>query len=315
MKTLSAGPWVAAACFGGMALSGLTVRDLEPQIVPPVPPPTIDAEDNGAASLLGQFRTSASGWLWLRADLYLHNGVEMRRLTSVEERAGRQGVGSAEGEDDLHDDSKIVTAIPPAERDYRGVLGDVERATKAYKDMTGHSHNDPGQSLPLFRLMTWVDPHFVMAWTTGGAVIARDRSENGTEAAVAFLREGLAKNPSSIAIRTEIARLMIRRKGDLHGAKRLLEEAVQIGFEHRRRISEVEGEALNQAYRWLSLVYRELGDPYRSVKVAFQGLQVFPDDGILDHLSIPAPLVLNDEAAKRWGMAYRQKLAETQASP
>lgn len=308
MKLLSHGFWVATACFAGLALSGFAVRGLEPEIVPPVPPPTIDAEDNGAASLLGQFRTSASGWLWLRADLYLHNGVEMRRLTSLEERSGRQGVGSAEGEGDLHDDSKIVTVIPPADRDYRGVLGDVERATKAYKDMTGHGHNSPEQSLPLFRLMTWIDPNFVMAWTTGGAVIGRDRSEKGTEAAIAFLREGLAKNPASVAIRTEIARLMIRRQGDLTGARKLLEEAVRTGYEHRDRISEVEGEALNQAYRWLALVYRETGDPYRSVTVAAQGLAVFPDDGVLEHLATPLPLVLGDEAARRWGTAVRKRL-------
>ncbi|MFQ3588275.1 MAG: hypothetical protein SNJ74_05075 [Fimbriimonadaceae bacterium] len=309
MNLLSPGPWVVAACTAGLALSGYAVRGLEPEIVPPVPPPTIDAEDYGAASLLGQFRTSASGWLWLRADLYLHNGVEMRRLTSLEERSGRQGVGSAEGEGDLHDDSKIVTVIPPADRDYRGILGEVERATKAYKDMSGHGHNNPEQSLPLFRLMTWIDPHFVMAWTTGGAVIARDRSERGTEAAIAFLREGLEKNPVSIAIRTEIARLLIRRKGDLAGARELLEDAVKTGYDHRDRISEVEGEALNQAYRWLALVYRETGDPQRCVAVASQGLAVYPDDGVLEHLATPMPLVLGDEAAKKWGLAVRARLA------
>src|SRR5688500_7510109 len=82
---------------GAMAGCGLFVATLGPILQPPEAPAGLDAhETNASASLLGQFRSSASAWLWLRTDLYLHNGVEMRPMTEWEKKSGVQNHGAAE---------------------------------------------------------------------------------------------------------------------------------------------------------------------------------------------------------------------------
>ena len=69
-------------------------------------------------------------------------------------------------------DDSVVTAIPSPDRDFRGWMGDLERETGTYRDMHNHTHNEPEQAIPLFRLMTWIDPNFcflkykVGDWTT-----------------------------------------------------------------------------------------------------------------------------------------------------
>src|SRR5437763_9486006 len=112
---------VGCACVAAMA-TGWNSLGLRDTINPPHPVAGLDANDTSAsASLLGQFRTNTSSWLWLRTDLYLHNGVELRPLTNSEKRAGMQGVGTAEKDlsKALNEDS-VVTSIPSPDRDFRG---------------------------------------------------------------------------------------------------------------------------------------------------------------------------------------------------
>jgi hypothetical protein len=163
-----------ALAIGAAIAAGVAIQSVAPEVNPPNRPAGLNAHDEAAgASLLGQFRTSAAAWLYLRADLYLHNGVEMRPLTEAEIKSGRVGVGVHEDEQQLHgDEMNMVTVVPGREQDFRGIFGDIERATNAYKDMTAHKHNDPMDSLPLFRLMTYVDPQFIPGWTTGATIMA-----------------------------------------------------------------------------------------------------------------------------------------------
>src|SRR5579864_179950 len=69
-----------------MAGGGYAVSDLQPLVSPRASDMAgLQAhETHASASLLGQFRTSFSSWLWFRTDLYLHNGVEMRQMTDDE---------------------------------------------------------------------------------------------------------------------------------------------------------------------------------------------------------------------------------------
>ena len=41
----------------------------------------------------------------------------------------------------------------------------------AYQAMANHKHNDPTAAMPMFRLMTWLDPTFVPGWTTGANIL------------------------------------------------------------------------------------------------------------------------------------------------
>lgn len=295
---------VALVAMGG---GGVAVAPMRDQIRPESGPIVPDADKSQAsATVIGQFRTSLASWLWVRTDLYLHNGVEMRPMTQaeasrseqLEEHEHEHGGGDEhehehehdhDHELDLHGHELVTTVIPPAERDFRGIFGDLERATKAYQDMRHHDHHDPKSALPLFRLMTWIEPQFIRAWTTGASIMAWGHNPGGTDRALGFLAEAQRKNPRSIAIEMEIGSLTARKKGDLQAAVRNFERARQLGLEQWDRLDEEEREALLDNYRWLALAYRELGKLDRTCTVSEEGLARFPDDAVLNRLRHPRP--------------------------
>jgi hypothetical protein len=295
-------PWILVA-FSAMIFGGGFVNRVKPEVQPPTRQAGTEAhETHASASLLGQFRTTVSSSLWVRTDLYLHNGVEMRPLTDQERAAGEQGVGSTDNKHkDLHDDSTSVTVVPAAEHDFRGIFGDVERATKAYKDMTNHSHNSPGQALPLYRLMTWLDPQFIPAWTTGAHVISWQSEPGSFEKAIEFLHEGRDKNPWSVAIPGEIGSVYIRKRRDFESAIKWLEEAIQKSKPEPRSMPEEEFESLQDTYRFLAIITSNRGELAESLQVAREGSKLFPDDVILKRLANPVPYVLRnrESAGKR----------------
>lgn len=301
--------WVPALACGAVA-SGSFVGALSAEVNPPFRPAGLEAHDSHAsASLLGQFRTTLSGWLFLRADLYLHNGVEMRPLTSGEVRAGRTGVGgSDDGHEKLHDDSKIVTVIPMARDDFRGWIGDIERAVSAHKDMKGHDHNDPKTTLPLFRLMTWLDPQFTVGWTTGGMIMARDRTPEGTKRVVAYLQEGLRHNPKSIDISQTLGYIVLTRQGQLREAIPLFDQAREVGWANREHLSEAEREALLQSYRWLSLCYRDTFQFGPLKDTVAEGLSLFPDDPLLLRQKHRPISILNRKGVEAWAKELSERM-------
>lgn len=272
-------------------------------------------ETHASASMLGQFRTSISSWLWLRTDLYLHNGVEMRQLTESERKRGKSGVGGDEhGPDGLHDDSTIVTVVPSKEHDFRGWIGDVERAKSAYKDMTNHGHNDPKDSLPLFRLMTWIDPSFEPGWVTGATIIAREKSDSSFDKAVNFLQEGLKHNAKSVSLNAELGRFYASRKKDFRKALDYLHVAMDTYAKATNKNPEDDTDAL-WAYRWGALSYRELNQGDFRQRVAYQGLQFFKDDPVLSRLYMEPPFILSMERVEEWrNQAINEALGKSDTS-
>jgi hypothetical protein len=302
---------ISAACVAAVA-TGWNAIGLRDEVNPPHPVAGLDASDtNASASLLGQFRTSTSSWLWLRTDLYLHNGVELRPLTNGEKQAGQSGVGTSEKDlgKALNEDN-VVTSVPSPDMDFRGWLGDLERSTAPYKDMRNHSHNNPEQSIPLFRLMTWIDPNFVEGWTTGSTVIARERNKKGTEKALAFLNEGLTANPESISILDEISFMYITREKDLNKGVQYLELARKSGLKNHRKPPAEEEEDLAETYRWLGLCYRDLGERSKMAEVLAEGHKLFPDDPIISMLADPAPAFLTDYGVKEWSKKQEARARE-----
>ena len=265
-------------------------------------------ETHASASLLGQFRTSVSSWLWLRTDLYLHNGVEMRPMTDGERNSGIASEEAAEdGHKRLMDESSVLTIIPSKERDFRGIFGDIERATNAYKDMHNHTHNDPIAATPLFRLMTWIDPSFIPGWVTGGSVIARDPSKAGALLALNYLNQGLEENPQSVAILMEISELQITRMHNLSKAVSYLHRARQIGLHRENILDEIEKDSLEQCYRWLVLCYRDLGKLKLMRTVAKEGLKLYPDDVIMMKAIAPPPMIFTPDYQRVWMEAKSAK--------
>ncbi len=272
----------------------------------------LDAHETHASmSLLGQARTNISSWLWLKSDLYLHNGVEMRPLTDEEKRKGVAAQTAAnDGHEQLFSESD-VTVVPSKRDDFRGSFGDVERATATYKDMREHHHNDPAAAMPLFKLMTWVDPEFVQGWTTGATIIARKPDTRSTFEALNFLNDGLKANPSSVEMLVEIGYLHLTRRKDLKTAAAYFERARFAGRTHSKELDDEERDALEQAYRWLALCYRDLGDHKALHEVADEGLRTFPDDEVLSKTIDAPPLMLTDLGERLWLEKVRKEAGLT----
>lgn len=263
---------------GGFGLAGSLVEGLVAHTATSPLSETLNAhEQHASASLFGQFRSSVTAWLWLRTDLYLHNGVEMRKRRGHEIR-GEVNADNAHGE--LHDDTAITTVIPGPDMDFRGWLGDMERATSTYQDMRRHEHNDPRKVLPLFRLMTWLDPMFVPGWIVGASVLARG-GEIGVRHAAEYLREGLRRNPSSIALLSALGTLHAVKLKDLRSATLLFERAIRAADPSGRRLSDEDAEGLLWAFRYLTLIYRDDSRWDDRRRVVSMGLARFPDDGVL----------------------------------
>jgi tetratricopeptide (TPR) repeat protein len=223
-------------------------------------------------------------------------------MTAEERSSGRQAdTPQSEGEHDeiAKHETDVVTVIPPAERDFRGVFGDVERAVSAYKDMRGHTHNDPRKALPLLRLMAWLDPEFLPAWTTGAYVYSLDRTPAAHQRAIAFLREGLAANPNSLELHQALGQAYLLWDHEPDLARKHLEAATRLGDTMGWPLPEDTAEALLAAYRWLALLQRDVGDRSAMRRTAWEGLRRFPDDRVLARLAVDAPTIYTEEHVER----------------
>lgn len=295
-------PWIAIPALSIAAVAGIGATSVEPVVNPKTSINGLEAhETHASASLLGQFRTSISSWLWLRTDLYLHNGVEMRPMTEAEKQSGDRAMKSSDKQGEMmHNDELITTVIPSREHDFRGVFGDVDRATNAYKDMHGHKHNDPVQALPLFRLMTWLDPAFVPGWIVGGHVIGSQKKLKGSaDQALAFLRDGLTHNPNSIAIHVELGSKFLRLKKDPENASANFMTAIEDSRTQKvEQLDENDREALKDAYLWQSLILRDTHHPAEMEALAREGLVRFKDNRVLFRLLNEPPMVYSPAKRK-----------------
>jgi tetratricopeptide (TPR) repeat protein len=261
-----------------LLVTGIGITAVKSQVDPPTHVAGLDAhETNGAVSLIGQFRTSVSGWLWVRTDLYMHNGVQMRPLTEMEKDKGRTGTMGNDGYDQDIAAKAHITVIPSKDRDFRGVFGDIERATNAYRDMTNHAHNDPQSALPLFRLMTWLDPEFIPGWTVGASVICRESKDAAYNKALDYLNEGLEHNPKSVTLHNEVGYIYVRRLRDIPKAQRSFETA-RANIVDPARMNDDDRESGLNVYRWLCLVYRDQGLYDKVIEVTADGLSKYGED-------------------------------------
>jgi hypothetical protein len=233
-----------------------------------------------SASLFGQFRSSMADFLWLKVDKYLHNGVDLRGLTPLEREAKTADKVTSsdkgqEGNREHHGDE--TTVVPSAARDWRGPYGDIERAVQPYKNMEGHTHRDPKEALPLFRLMTWSNPHFVTGYVTGASMIARDSTRY--QDAIDFLLEGERNNPESLEIETALGMMYTAKLHQYATGVPFLTRAIALGAARdRQTFTEDEAESYEGAYRWLVLNRREANDPAAAHAAAVEGKRLFPDD-------------------------------------
>jgi hypothetical protein len=272
-----------------LALAGFSAvwaGSYESELNPAIDSKTLEAGEKAAgASLLGQFKTSSAANLYARADLYLHGGVELRPMSRGETNQGVRNAQVAGNQaQQLGSEADMVTSIPSPERDWRGFIGDMDRATGAYKDMHGHTHNDPGVTFPLFRLMTWIDPHFITGWTTGSMMLTETRTREDAQKSIDFLKQGLAANPESIDILTRIGVLHAQQMGEVREGLRYFNRALKVI--HEGKIGPEDQDAEIETYRWLCICYDNLGDRETLKRIADEGIEKFPDDQVILRIQI-----------------------------
>jgi len=242
---------------------------------------TLDAiqlyDREALASVMGEFRGSVAGYLWMKTDEYTHGGVRLRPMTEREKHTG--SAHQASSADGLHNHQDETGVIPEPERDPRWLWGDIERQVKPYFDVRHHFHRPVREVLPLYRLMTWIDPTFVQGYLVGAQMILFENKDN-LEEALAFLHEGARHNPKSIAIFTELGRYYLVQKERYDLSEHYFLRALENGKSWMPS-NPFEREGLLYAYRWLALMAHKQGDVAQRRAWAQQGLERFPDDGVL----------------------------------
>jgi hypothetical protein len=271
-------------CATGLALNARIANLVRPALAAPVAMSRSQQEkleEVASASLFGQFRSNMSDFLWLKVDKYLHNGIDMRGLTKEEkEQHTAQQVGHGKGKptDGNREHTDETTIVPTARTDWRGVLGDVERDIKPFSDMSNHTHRDPREALPLFRLMTWSNPKFVQGYTTGAVMMARQKK--AINEALNFLAEGERNNPDSIEIQATFAFLLLKREAAryteaiAHAERGLANTQLK----DPKTLNDDELVAWQDCVRWRVLAYRDSQQRERAIQAAREGLRQFPDD-------------------------------------
>jgi hypothetical protein len=271
-------------CLAGLGLNSQLATQARPDLGAPVAMSRSQQEkleQVASASLFGQFRSNISDFLWLKVDKYLHNGIDLRGLTKEEkERESAQKISHGTGKpaDGNREHSDETTIVPTARTDWRGVLGDVERDIKPFSDMGSHSHRDPREALPLFRLMTWSNPKFVQGYTTGAVMMARN--EKAQKEALAFLTEGQRNNPGSIEIEATFAFLLMKgqSKHYVEAARHAESGLANVKLKDIKTLSEEELIAWQDCVRWRTLAYRDSQQRTKAIQAAREGLAQFPND-------------------------------------
>ena len=164
---------------------------------------TASAERNSSAvaTMLGEFRTSLNDIMFIKTERYLHSGVgykmhHEKELFSVSARVDKSVEHTAE------------TIIRTHQKDFRGLIGDLERSIKPWRDPSkGHTHTDGSELLPWYRIMTLNDKHNVRAYHLGSFWLMHQDIEE----ALKFIKEGLEYNPDAFQIYMMLGRVYSKK--------------------------------------------------------------------------------------------------------
>lgn len=163
---------------------------------------------SAVAVILGEARASTSDMLFIKTERYLDYGVayephlDEKLLTvsgeaqAIEEREGEAASHADGAHDHAHDHGEEgeapQTIIRTVDRDFRGIIGELERRVQPWRDPSlPHNHASGEQMLPWYRVMTLADPQNGRAYSIGSWWLKqKSRAE-----AIAFVEEGLKNNP------------------------------------------------------------------------------------------------------------------------
>jgi tetratricopeptide (TPR) repeat protein len=262
--------------------------------------------------MLGEFRTSLSDMLFIKTERYLHSGVAYvphltEQLLTVEgsgKQADEHDHANCEDHDHDHFDHEDlpVTVVPVADEDYRGWIGRMHREVKPWRDPSlSHQHTTGTELIPWFRMMTLSDPAYTRGYTIGAFWI----KQHDPAAAMAFVEEGLHKNPRAFELHLTKGFLLVQESrrveaagGDkvplLLQARDSFQSAAEYMIEVRPRkwegdIEDVPGWGGYQendaraAAHMAVLLESQHGDPEKARALARRYLDILPDHPQLPH--------------------------------
>ncbi len=234
-----------------------------------------EANESIPMTLLGQFRTNLDAYLWLKTADYLHGGIVYRSLSEAEYARGGREVESNVGGFAAHGDGP--TLIPPKEKDWRGIFGDLERRIQPYRPGPA-THGDPQELIPWYRVQTIINPLDVNAYVTCAFFLA-DFARRPDEA-LAFLDEGINNNPNNFEMQEAIGQLYFEKWKDCDKAIPCLEKAIALGKEIRNR-DEKQETVFGNAYIFLTKAYRAKGDFEAELRAAEDGVAQCPGNPLV----------------------------------
>jgi len=228
-----------------LAYEGGRSRDMEARAV---------RNSSALATILGEIRTSMSDLMFVKTELYLHNGVaylphidfdelsvsgEVKHLEEHQAEVGEEG-----GEHDDDDEEHVATVLPPANRDFRGFIGTLERHVKPWQDPTlPHVHSAGTELLPWYRVMTISDPNNTRGYSIGTWWLKGQADKQ--DEALDFIAEGIENNPDEFQLRYMKGNVELEIARAVQGGDALEEFESDPAFWYRRAMeSFIEGAEL-----------------------------------------------------------------------
>ena len=231
------------------------------------------AKESIALSLLGQVQFTVGSMVWLKTLEYLHNGVDFRMPTNTEEEHGQRASNSSGVVDSLSHQEGVAMTLS-RKTDWRGIVGELHR--EIYPYMAEHSHSDPRELIPWYKLVTRFNPNLERMYVMG-AFFMSDFAREPNEA-LAYLEEGAKVNPWSFEIHAALGRLYFDSFHDYGKALNALTKATEYGTAEQERLTknkehfdDYQKQLFKESFLFLAKSMTELNQYDSALKVCEKG--------------------------------------------
>ncbi len=247
-------------------------------------------KESGIANLLWELRAFTGDLMWLKTEEYIHNGVQFEHHKhSPDELMEVYGEDKGLENKDSHKEHKCEhgeeaeeehahhhqTIIKSKEDDWRGILGDLERAVNPYSDEHNLSEK-PEELLPWFRLITLFNPHFIKAYQVGGFWLSRMLQRD--DFAIEFLQEGLYHNPEDPEILIMLARIYLFSLKRPETSLDINYRIIKFGEQNSQSLTEDQRYAVQSAYRFALYSLKTLNKMEDFWTMASKAAILYPND-------------------------------------
>lgn len=219
--------------------------DLDRHSFPTEEKKSFDTLQDVLLQAFSDFRIAVSNFIWIRVDQYLHLYLMRMQLDT-----------GHEGHEHKHAHELGVDHDEAACAEYQEALEAWRREMER-------------QMMPLIRIVTWLDPHFILAYQVGGWTLGERLGK--TNEAEKFLKEGIGKNPHRYELYHEIGFLYFFQLEDYPQAAWAFEKALDLPIESKNE--------LRKLMRMLAYSYERAGDLSKAIETLEAYLEIDPGNG------------------------------------